>query len=302
MFSPHAGAEASGTFVLGGDLAVHRLGYGAMRLTGPGIWGPPADPDGARAVLRRAVELGVNFIDTADSYGPNLNEELIAEALYPYPAQLVIGTKAGFLRTGPSQWHHFARPDYLRQQAETSLRRLKTDVIDLWQLHRIDPDVPEEAQFATLKALQEEGKIRHLGLSEVDVPTLERALAFGLDIATVQNRYNLVVRDSEPVLDRCTELGIVFIPWFPIAQGILAEPGTKFSDTARELEVTTAQLSLAWLLHRSPVILPIPGTSSLEHLEENLAAGSIRLTDEQFTELDELGKTLAPEFDVPAGA
>ncbi|MFI6743125.1 aldo/keto reductase [Nonomuraea sp. NPDC050451] len=302
MMSAHTTIAQSGTFSIGGDLPVRRLGYGAMRLTGPGVWGPPADPDRARAVLRRAVELGVTLIDTADSYGPNLNEELIAEALYPYPEDLVIATKAGFLRRGPSQWHHFARPDYLRQQAEASLRRLKVDVIDLWQLHRIDPGIPEEAQFETLKALQEEGKVRHVGLSEIDVDTLERARSFGLDVATVQNRYNVVVRDAEALVDRCAELGIGLIPWFPIAQGILAESGNPFSDSARELGVSPAQLSLAWLLRRSPVMLPIPGTSSVEHLEQNIEAAAITLDDDRFAAIDELGKELAPGIDVPTGA
>ncbi|MDR7304255.1 aldo/keto reductase [Haloactinomyces albus] len=302
MSSTPSPAANAGTITLGGDLTVNRFGYGAMRLTGPGIWGPPDDHDAAKNVLRRAVEQGVNFIDTADSYGPNLNEELIAEALRPYPADLVIATKVGLLRTGPSEWHPFARPDYLRQQAETSRRRLGVDRIDLWQLHRIDPGTPEHDQFAALKALQEEGIVRHLGLSEIDAATLDRALEFGLDIATVQNRYNIVVRESEPVLERCEQLGIAFIPWFPIAQGLLAEPGNPFSDTATRHGVTTAQLSLAWLLHRSSAILPIPGTGSIEHLDENLAATSITLSNEEFDELDALGRSVAQEFDVPAGA
>lgn len=295
-------AGQAGTITIGGDLTVNRLGYGAMRLTGPGIWGPPADRDAAKDVLRHAVKQGVNFIDTADSYGPNLNEELIAEALRPYTNDLRIATKVGLLRTGPSEWHPFARPDYLRQQAETSRRRLRVDQIDLWQLHRIDPATPEDEQFAALKAIQDEGTVRHLGLSEVDVATLDRALDFGLDIATVQNRYNIVVRDYEPVVDRCEQAGIAFIPWFPIAQGILAEPGNQFSETAAGHGITTAQLSLAWLLHRSPWILPIPGTSSIKHLDENIAAASVTLSDEEFKELDNLGRSVAPEFDVPQGA
>ena len=297
-----AGTITIGGGTTGGGTTVNRLGYGAMRLTGPGIWGPPADRQAAGRVLRHAVAQGVNFVDTADSYGPNTNEELIAESLRPYTADLTIATKAGLLRTGPSEWQPFARPDYLRQQAETSRRRLGVERIDLWQLHRVDPATPERDQFATLRAIQEEGTVRHVGLSEVDVDTLDRALDAGLQVATVQNRYNIVSRASEPVLRRCEELDIAFIPWFPVAQGILAEPGNRFSETAAEHGVTTAQLSLAWLLHRSPRMLPIPGTSSVEHLDENIGAAAVELSTAEYERLDEFARSVASEFDIPQGA
>ncbi|MBB5959208.1 aryl-alcohol dehydrogenase-like predicted oxidoreductase [Saccharothrix tamanrassetensis] len=277
----------SDTFVLGGDLTVNRLGYGAMRLTGEGIWGYPADRDNAIAVLRRAVELGIDFIDTADSYGPHVNEELIREALHPYADDLVIATKAGLLRTGPNVWPILGKPDYLRHALEGSLRRLGVERIDLFQLHRIDPEVPLEDQIGELKKFQEEGKIRHIGLSEVDVEQLEAARAIA-PIASVQNLYNLANRQHEAVLDYATENGIAFIPWFPVATGELARPGGVLDSAAKDHSATPAQLALAWLLRRSPVVLPIPGTSSLAHLEENTAARSIELTDEEFEKLSAL--------------
>ncbi|ROP41341.1 aldo/keto reductase [Saccharothrix texasensis] len=277
----------SETFSLGGDLTVNRLGYGAMRLTGEGIWGYPADRDNAIALLRRVVELGVNFIDTADSYGPHINEELIRQALHPYADDLVIATKGGLLRTGPNEWPMLGKPAYLRQAVETSLVRLGIERIDLYQLHRVDPDYPLEDQVGELRKLQEEGKIRHIGLSEVDVEQLEAARAVA-PIVSVQNLYNLANRGHEAVLDRCTELGIAFIPWFPVATGELARPGGVLDAAAKEHGATPAQLALAWLLRKSPVVLPIPGTSSIAHLEENVAAARIELTDEEFEKLSAL--------------
>ena len=279
-----ATATASGTFSLGGELPVVRLGYGAMRITGRGIWGPPADHDTCLAVLRRAVELGVTLIDTADSYGPDISEELIAEALHPYPDDLVIATKAGLVRTGPDQWHPLGRPEYLRQQCEMSLRKLRVDRIDLFQLHRIDPGVPAEEQFGTLRELRDEGKIRHVGLSEVGVDEI-RAAQEVVPVVSVQNRYNLVDRGSEDVLRHCEEQGIGFIPWFPVAAGDLARPGGPLDRMSSAHGATVAQLALAWLLRRSPVVLPIPGTSSVEHLEENVAAAGVELSDDEFDEL-----------------
>ncbi|MEU4744470.1 aldo/keto reductase [Actinosynnema sp. NPDC023658] len=277
----------SETFSLGGDLTVNRLGYGAMRLTGEGIWGYPPDRDNAIALLRRVRELGVNFIDTADSYGPHINEELIRQALHPYADDLVIATKGGLLRTGPNQWITLGKPAYLRQAVETSLVRLGVERIDLYQLHRIDPDYPLEDQVGELRALQEEGKIRHIGLSEVDVAQLEAARAVA-PIASVQNLYNLANRGHEAVLERTTELGIAFIPWFPVATGELARPGGVLDAASKEHGATPAQLALAWLLRKSPVVLPIPGTSSIAHLEENVAAARIELTDEEFGKLSAL--------------
>ncbi|MDX8152285.1 aldo/keto reductase [Patulibacter brassicae] len=273
-------AAASGTFSIGGELPVHRLGYGAMQLTGEGVWGPPRDPDEARRVLRRAVELGVTFIDTADSYGPHVSEELIREALHPYADDLVIATKAGLTRHGPNIWRPVGRPEYLRQQAEMSLRRLGLERIDLFQLHRIDPKVPVAEQVGELKALQDEGKIGHIGLSEVSVDELREAQETAT-IATVQNRYNLADRSAQELLEHVTEVGIGFIPWFPLATGELAGEGGPLDELAREHDASPAQLALAWLLHRSPVMLPIPGTSTVAHLEDNLAAASIELTDEE---------------------
>lgn len=273
----------SPTFAIGGDLTVHRLGYGAMQITGPGVWGPPADRAECLAVLRRAVELGVDLIDTADSYGPQVSEDLIREALAPY-GDTVIATKAGLTRTGPGQWHPVGRPEYLRQQCEMSLRRLGLERIDLFQLHRIDPQVPADEQFGLLRALQDEGKVRHLGLSEVGVDEIEAAGRV-FEVATVQNRYNLADRASEAVLDHCTAHGIGFIPWFPIATGALAQPGGVLDEVEAETGATASQVALAWLLHRSPVVLPIPGTKSVAHLEENLGAAQVSLTDDQMARL-----------------
>jgi aryl-alcohol dehydrogenase-like predicted oxidoreductase len=267
-----------------GDLRVARIGFGAMHLTGPDVWGPPADPEAAYAVARRAVELGVNFIDTADSYGPGTSEETLAEALHPYADGVVIGTKAGQTRPSRYQWKPVGRPEYLRQQAELSLRRLRVDQIDLFQLHRIDPKVPAEEQFGALKQLQEEGKIRHIGLSEVTVEQIENARK-QIDVVSVQNRYNLGHRASDDVIDYCERENIVFIPYEPIASGDLAAPDGPLHRVAKQVEATSAQVALAWLLHRSPVIVPIPGTTSIAHLEENVAAGSIALTEAQITEL-----------------
>jgi aryl-alcohol dehydrogenase-like predicted oxidoreductase len=273
------------TFTIGGDLEVHRLGFGAMRITGKGIWGPPDDPGEAKRLLRRVVELGIDLIDTADSYGPEVSENLIAEALYPYPDGLVIATKGGLRRTGPSEWPSDARPERLRECCEGSLRRLRLDRIDLYQLHAPDPQVPLEDSVGALRELQDEGKIRHIGVSNVSVDELERARAL-VDVVTVQNRYNLTDRDSEDVLEACERAGTGFIPWFPLATGRLAEPGGPLDRIAREHDATPAQIALAWLLARSPVMLPIPGTSSIEHLEENLAATRIELSP---SELDEIG-------------
>jgi aryl-alcohol dehydrogenase-like predicted oxidoreductase len=267
-------AAASGTFSIGGDLPVHRLGYGAMRITGPGIWGPPTNPEGCRDVLRRAVELGVNFIDTADSYGPAVSEPLIREALHPYPKGLAIATKAGLTRQGPNKWAPVGRPEYLRQQLEMSLRYLGVERIDLYQLHRIDAQVPVEESLGALKDLQKEGKIRHIGLSEVSPEEIERARKT-VKIVTVQNRYNLSDRGHEKTLEYCQQHQIGFIPWFPVAAGQLAKPGGRLDAVAKRHGVTIAQISLAWLLHRSPVMLPIPGTSSVAHVEENIAAANL---------------------------
>ena len=274
-------AAAAGTFRLGDDLEVNRMGFGAMRITGKGIWGEPRDPEEARRVLRRAIEIGVNFIDTADSYGPEVSERLIAETLHPYPDGLVIATKGGLTRQGPDQWAPVGRPEYLRQCVEMSLRRLKVERIDLYQLHRIDPQVPVEDQLGVLKEMQGEGKIRHLGLSEVSVAELEQARSF-VEIASVQNLYNLANRKSEKVLVYCEQHHLGFIPWFPVAAGDLARPGGPLDAPANRLGATVAQLALGWLLRRSPVMLPIPGTSSVAHLEENVAAAAIDLNDEEF--------------------
>jgi pyridoxine 4-dehydrogenase len=280
-------AQASGTFAIGGDLTVNRLGFGAMRLTGKGVWGPPADRDECIRVLRRAVELGVNFIDTADSYGPYVSEELIREALHPYDG-VVIATKAGLLRTGPDEWPVLGYPAYLRQECLMSLRRLGVDTIDLFQLHRIDDKFPAEDQIGELVALQQEGKIRHIGLSEVNVDQLEAAQKVAT-VVSVQNMYNITVRSAEPVLEACEGQGIGFIPWFPLAAGPLAAPGGPLQRIADDHHATPSQLALAWLLKRSPVMLPIPGTSKVAHLEENVAAAQIELSDDEFETLSKAG-------------
>jgi pyridoxine 4-dehydrogenase len=268
------------TFKIGGDLEVRRLGFGAMRITGDGIWGPPDDPDEARRLLRRVVDIGVNLIDTADSYGPEVSENLIAEALHPYPDGLVIATKGGLTRTGPGQWPRDGRPEHLREACEGSLRRLKVDRIDLYQLHSPDEKVPYEDSVGALKELQDEGKIRHIGVSNVSTQELEQARGI-VEVVTVQNRYNLTDRSSEDVLDACEQSGIGFIPWFPLAMGSLAEPGGALDEVAHAHDATPSQVALAWLLARSKVMLPIPGTSSVEHLEENMAAAELTLSDEE---------------------
>jgi pyridoxine 4-dehydrogenase len=272
------------TFTIGGDLEVHRLGFGAMRITGDGIWGPPDDPEEARRLLRRVVERGLDLIDTADSYGPEVSENLIAEALHPYPDGLVIATKGGLRRTGPGQWPRDARPERLKECCEASLRRLKLDRINLYQLHSPDNRVPLEESMGALKELKDEGKIRHVGVSNVSVEELERARAV-VEVVTVQNRYNLEDQRSEDVLDVCEADGIGFIPWFPLATGSLAEPGGPLDRIARAHEATPAQIALAWLLARSPVMLPIPGTSSIEHFEENLGAAEIELSPDEVAEI-----------------
>jgi pyridoxine 4-dehydrogenase len=270
---------------IGGDMTVNRLGYGAMRITGAGIWGEPKDSAGARKVLQRAVELGVNFIDTADSYGPEVSERLIGEALAPYAKGVVIATKAGLTRQGPNKWLPVGRPEYLQQEVEMSLRRLKLERIDLWQLHRIDPQVPVEESLGVIKKLQEEGKIRHVGLSEVKPHEIDRARKV-LEIVSVQNRYNIGDREHDDVVGYCDKHGIAFIPWFPVAAGKLAQAGGKLDAAAKRHQATVGQLSLAWLLHRSPVMLPIPGTSSLEHLEENVAAAGVKLSAAEWKEIE----------------
>lgn len=282
-------ASASGTVTIGDDLTVNRMGYGAMRITGEGIWGEPKSSAGAKKVLRRAVELGVNFIDTADSYGPEVSERLIGEALAPYPDGVVIATKAGLTRQGPNEWLPVGRPEYLQQQVEMSLRRLKLERIDLWQLHRIDPKVPVEESLGAIKKLQEQGKIRHVGLSEVKPHEIEQARKV-IDIVSVQNKYNLGDREHEDVVNYCTEHKLAFIPWFPVAAGKLAKKGGKLDAAARKYRFTVSQLSLAWLLHRSPVILPIPGTSSVKHLEENVAAAGVALTPDEWKEIEDEAK------------
>jgi aryl-alcohol dehydrogenase-like predicted oxidoreductase len=281
-------AQASGTFTIGGDLTVNRLGFGAMRLTGRGVWGSPADRDECIRVLRRLVDLGVNFIDTADSYGPYVSEELIREALHPYADGLVIATKAGLLRTGPDEWPILGYPPYLRQECEMSLRRLGVDTIDLFQLHRIDDKFPAEDQLGELATLQQEGKIRHIGLSEVNVEQLEAAQQVAT-IVSVQNMYNLTVRAAEPVLEACETQGIGFIPWFPLAAGPLAASDGPLQRIAADHHASASQLALAWLLKRSPVMLPIPGTSKVAHLEENVAAAGIELSDDEFETLSKAG-------------
>jgi len=276
-------SDNAGTVTLG-DLTVNRIGFGAMRITGPGVWGPPQDPHECRRVLRRAVELGVNFIDTADSYGPYISETLVAEALYPYPDDLVIATKAGLVRPAQGRWDADGRPEHIREAVEGSLRRLRVDRIDLYQSHRPDPNVPYEETIGTFKDLQAEGKVRHVGVSNVGRRELAKARSL-VDVVSVQNRYNLTDRDSDKVLDTCEEAGIAFIPWFPLATGRLA--GTALEALARRKSVSPLQLGLAWLLHRSPVMLPIPGTASVAHLEENVGAATIRLSTAEMEELQQ---------------
>lgn len=277
----------AGDFVIGGDLRVHRLGFGAMRITGKGIWGEPKDRSESVRVLRKAVELGINFIDTADSYGPSVSEEIIAEALYPYPNGLVIATKAGLERPGPDQWVPNGKPAYLRKACEGSLRRLRVERIDLFQLHRIDDKVPAEEQLGALKDLQAEGKIKHIGLSEVSVAQIENARKH-VAIVTVQNRYSVLDRGAEDVLDYCERGKIGFIPWFPLGAGQLSAGGSKLAKIAAEAKMTPSQLALAWLLRRSPVMLPIPGTSQVAHLEENVATAAVKIDDGRFHELSRL--------------
>lgn len=281
-------AAQSGQFSIGGDLQVNRLGFGAMRLTGKGIWGEPEDHDESIRVLERLPELSVDFIDTADSYGPFVSEDLIAEALAPY-SSAIIATKGGLTRHGPNSWPPVGRPEYLRQCVLMSLRRLKLDQIPLWQLHRIDPKVPQEDQFGVMKDMQDEGLIRHLGLSEVSIEEIKAAQKV-FSVASVQNLYNLVTRQSEDVLDYCEAQNIGFIPWFPLAAGNLAKPGSILDEMGQKYEASPSQLALAWVLKRSPVMLPIPGTSRVKHLEENVAAAAIQLSDEDFSALSEQGK------------
>src|SRR5271155_414272 len=282
-------ATKAGEFLIGNDLRVVRLGFGAMRITGNGIWGEPKDRPEAIRVLRRAIELGVNFIDTADSYGPGVGEEIIAEALHPYPAGLVIATKGGFDRPGPNRWVENGRPDRLRQACEGSLRRLRLDRIDLYQLHRIDPKVPAADQFGTLKDLQEQGKIKHIGLSEVSVRQIQNARAI-VPIVSVQNRYSVADRGSEDVLEYCEKEKMGFIPWFPLAAGRVSGADSPISRVAAKVKATPSQLALAWLLARSPVILPIPGTSRVEHLEENVTAAGLKIDASEMQELDSVAR------------
>jgi len=283
-----ASVAASGIFNIGGDIAVHRLGYGAMRITGRGIWGDPADRPEALATLKRLPELGVDFVDTADSYGPDVSEELIREALHPY-GNILVATKAGLTRTGPNLWVPNGRPEYLIQQAHTSRRRLGVETIGLWQLHRIDSKVPRDEQFGAIKTLISAGVIRHAGLSEVSVAEIEAAQR-AFKVATVQNRYNFADRSSEDVLDYCEKHGIGFIPWFPLGAGDLSKPGSALDAIAHAHGATSGQIALAWLLQRSPVMLPIPGTSKVAHLEENVVAADIKLTPAEFTALDDAGR------------
>src|SRR4051794_41157869 len=278
-------AAAAGALSLGGDLEVRRLGFGAMRLTGDGSWGPPDDPETAKSVLRRAVDLGVDFIDTADSYGPIVSEELIAEALHPYPGGLVIGTKGGLTRAGPGQWSPDGRPEHLREACEGSLKRLQVDRIDLYQLHSPDSEVPYEESVGAMKELRDEGKVNLVGVSNVSTEQLETARSI-VPVATVQNRFNLEYRDTEEQLERCAELGLGFIPWFPLSAGSLAGPGGPLDEIAERHDATPGQIALAWLLARSEVMLPIPGTSSVEHLEENVGAAGIELGDEELAQLN----------------
>jgi aryl-alcohol dehydrogenase-like predicted oxidoreductase len=277
-------SHPGGEFTLGGDLEVGRLGFGAMRITGEGVWGEPEDPASARELLRRVVEAGVNLIDTADSYGPQVSENLIAEALHPYPEDLVIATKGGFERPGPGRWEPACRPERLKRCCEDSLRRLRLERIDLYQLHTVDPRVPIEDSVGALAELQQEGKIRHIGVSNVSGEELERARQIA-EVVSVQNRFNLTDRASEDVLDVCERDGLAFLPWYPLAVGRLARPGGPVDEVARAHDAAPAQVALAWLLQRSPVTLPIPGTSSIAHFEENLEAGELELSEEEMQAL-----------------
>ena len=281
-------ARKSGSFKVGGEIEIHRLGFGAMRITGPGIWGPPADKPEVIGTLKRLPELGIDFVDTANSYGPDVSEQLIREALHPYSGML-IATKAGFRRPGPSVWETDGRPEYLRKEALGSCKKLGVEQIGLWQLHRIDPKVPRDEQFGAVKSLLDDGIVRHAGLSEVSVADIEDASKV-FTVATVQNRYNLVHRRSEDVLDYCEAHGIGFIPWFPLAAGDLAKPGSILDGIAKAHDATPSQIALAWVLKRSPVMLPIPGTSKVAHLEENVAAVDFTLSDQEFAALDRAGR------------
>jgi aryl-alcohol dehydrogenase-like predicted oxidoreductase len=281
-------AREAPTITIGGDLTVRRLGFGAMRITGKGIWREPPDREVARQVVRRAVELGVDFLDTADSYGPHVSEEIIREALTPYPDGLVIATKGGLERTGPNRWPRNGRPEHLREACEGSLRRLALDRIDLYQLHAPDPEVPYEESVGALKALQDEGKVRHVGVSNVSVEQLATAQSI-VDVVSVQNRYSLTDRANQPVLDRCEELGLAFIPWFPLGAGDLGHAGEVLDELAGAHDATRFQVAIAWLLHTSPVTLPIPGTGNPAHVEENVAAAGLRLSDDEVARLDALG-------------
>jgi pyridoxine 4-dehydrogenase len=282
-------AAASGTFSIGGDLKINRLGFGAMRITGEGVWGDPKEPKEARAVLKRTIDLGINFIDTADSYGPATSEELIAEALHPYPKGLVIATKGGLTRPGPGVWEPVGCAPYLQQCVEMSLRRLKLDCIDLYQLHRFDEKTPMEESLGALKKLQDQGKIRHIGLSEVGVDEIKKARKH-ITVVSVQNLYNIGDRKHEDVVDYCEKENIGFIPWFPMAGGDLAKPGGVLDRAAKKHSATVSQLALAWLLHHSPVQLPIPGTCSVKHLEENTAAASLKLSEAEWKEIEAAAK------------
>ena len=288
---PTPDASAAGQFKIGGDLSINRLGFGAMRITGPGIWGEPADRDECLRVLRRLPELGVDFIDTAPSYGPAVSEQLIGEALHPYKKGLVVATKGGLTRGGPNVWGQLGRPDFLRENLLMSLRRLKLERIELWQLHRIDPTLPREDQFGAIADFKREGLINHVGLSEVSVEEITAAQAF-FPVATVQNQYSLSNRKHDDVLDWCTAHGVGFIPFWPLAGGALTKPGGPLDTVAKKLGATAGQVSLAWMLKRSPVMLPIPGTSKVSHVEENVGAAQVPLSDEDFKALDEAGKAL----------
>jgi pyridoxine 4-dehydrogenase len=285
-------ATSAGTVSIGKDLTVNRLGFGAMRLTGEGIWGAPKDPEECKRVLKRLLDLNVNFIDTADAYGPYVSETLIAEALHPYPKGLVIATKGGLTRQGPNEWLPVARAEYLRQCVEMSLRRLKVDRIDLYQLHRIDPRVPVEESLGELRKMQEEGKIHHIGVSETSVAEIEQARKI-VPIVSVQNKYNITDRAHEDVVDYCEKNKLVFIPWFPLAAGSLTRPGGVLDNLAKAHNVTTSQIAIAWLLRRSPVMLPIPGTSKVKHLEENVASAELKLSDSEWKSLEETAQKAA---------